>query len=104
MWRLLSGWFALAILVTVSCYILFTVMAVGWRTRFRRELNKANADANTKSIDSLLNYETVKYFGNEDFEAERLIYRVSYMNMQQSKTRSVSPYSVSGKLRLFPSG
>lgn len=46
-------------------------MAVGWRTRFRRELNKANADANTKSIDSLLNYETVKYFGNEDFEAER---------------------------------
>ncbi len=71
MWRLLSGWFALAILVTVSCYILFTVMAVGWRTRFRRELNKANADANTKSIDSLLNYETVKYFGNEDFEAER---------------------------------
>ncbi|WP_404273538.1 ABCB family ABC transporter ATP-binding protein/permease [Yersinia similis] len=71
MWRLLSGWFALAILVTVGCYILFTVMAVGWRTRFRRELNKANADANTKSIDSLLNYETVKYFGNEDFEAER---------------------------------
>lgn len=71
MWRLLSGWFAIAILVTVSCYILFTVMAVGWRTRFRRELNQANADANTKSIDSLLNYETVKYFGNEDFEAER---------------------------------
>jgi ATP-binding cassette subfamily B protein len=71
MWHLLNGWFALAILATVGCYILFTVMAVSWRSRFRRELNQANADANTKSIDSLLNYETVKYFGNEDFEAER---------------------------------
>ncbi|WP_199637799.1 ABC transporter ATP-binding protein/permease [Serratia sp. PAMC26656] len=71
MWHLLNGWFALAIVATVGCYILFTVMAVSWRTRFRRELNQANADANTKSIDSLLNYETVKYFGNEDFEAER---------------------------------
>lgn len=71
MWHLLDGWFAVAILVTVTCYILFTVMAVSWRTRFRRELNQANADANTKSIDSLLNYETVKYFGNEEFEAQR---------------------------------
>ncbi|HDL6515351.1 TPA: ABCB family ABC transporter ATP-binding protein/permease [Yersinia enterocolitica] len=71
MWHLLDGWFAVAILVTVACYILFTVMAVSWRTRFRRELNQANADANTKSIDSLINYETVKYFGNEQFEAER---------------------------------
>ncbi|MDW5507064.1 ABC transporter transmembrane domain-containing protein [Pseudomonas lundensis] len=71
MWHLLNGWFALAILVTVGCYILFTVTAVRWRTRFRRELNQANADTNSKSLDSLLNYETVKYFGNEDFEAER---------------------------------
>ena len=71
MWHMLNGWFALAILTTVGCYILFTVLAVSWRTRFRRELNKANADANSKSIDSLLNYETVKYFGNEEFEAER---------------------------------
>ena len=71
MWHMLNGWFALAILTTVGSYILFTVIAVSWRTRFRRELNKANADANSKSIDSLLNYETVKYFGNEEFEAER---------------------------------
>ena len=71
MWHLLNGWFALAIVVTVGCYILFTVMAVSWRTRFRRELNRANADTNSKSLDSLLNYETVKYFGNEDFEADR---------------------------------
>lgn len=71
MWHLLNGWFALAIVVTVGYYILFTVMAVSWRTRFRRELNRANADTNSKSLDSLLNYETVKYFGNEDFEADR---------------------------------
>jgi len=71
MWHLLNGWFALAIIVTVLCYILFTVIAVSWRARFRRALNQANSSANTKAIDSLLNYETVKYFGNEQFEAER---------------------------------
>lgn len=71
MWRLLNIWFAVAIMTTVGAYILFTIMAVGWRTRFRRELNQANTDASNKSLDSLLNYETVKYFGNEEFEAQR---------------------------------
>ncbi|WP_413729333.1 ABCB family ABC transporter ATP-binding protein/permease [Sodalis sp. RH22] len=71
MWRLLNIWFAVAIMATVGAYILFTITAVGWRTRFRRELNQANADASNKSLDSLLNYETVKYFGNEAFECQR---------------------------------
>ncbi|WP_413736746.1 ABCB family ABC transporter ATP-binding protein/permease [Sodalis sp. RH21] len=71
LWRLLNIWFAVAVLTTVGAYLLFTITAVGWRTRFRRELNQANADANNKSLDSLLNYETVKYFGNEEFEARR---------------------------------
>ncbi len=71
LWRLLNIWFAVAVLTTVGGYLLFTITAVGWRTRFRRELNQANADANNKSLDSLLNYETVKYFGNEEFEARR---------------------------------
>lgn len=94
MWHLLDGWFAIAILVTVGCYILFTIMAVSWRTRFRRELNQANADANTKSIDSLLNYETVKYFGNEEFEAQRFNTSRQRMNMQLSKTISFTALSL----------
>jgi len=52
-------------------YITFTVTVTEWRTRFRREANAQESAAHTKAIDSLLNYETVKYFGNEGFEARR---------------------------------
>ncbi len=44
---------------------------VQWRTKFRQQMNKADNDASTRSIDSLINYETVKYFGNEDHEQRR---------------------------------
>jgi ATP-binding cassette subfamily B protein len=52
-------------------YIAFTVTVTEWRTKFRREMNELDSGAHTRAIDSLLNYETVKYFGNEDFEARR---------------------------------
>ncbi len=52
-------------------YIAFTVTVTEWRTKFRREMNELDSSAHTRAIDSLLNYETVKYFGNEDFEARR---------------------------------
>ncbi len=52
-------------------YITFTVTVTEWRTKFRREMNELDSSAHTRAIDSLLNYETVKYFGNEDFEAKR---------------------------------
>ncbi|MGE5169215.1 MAG: ABCB family ABC transporter ATP-binding protein/permease [Rudaea sp.] len=52
-------------------YILFTIMITEWRTRFRRQMNELDSKANTRAIDSLLNYETVKYFGNEEWEATR---------------------------------
>jgi ATP-binding cassette subfamily B protein len=52
-------------------YIAFTVTVTEWRTKFRREMNELDSSAHTRAIDSLLNYETVKYFGNEDFEAKR---------------------------------
>ncbi|MEP2944209.1 MAG: ABC transporter ATP-binding protein/permease [Hyphomicrobiales bacterium] len=55
----------------VWCYTWFTVRASNWRINIRREMNNSDTDANTKAIDSLLNFETVKYFGNEDMEAER---------------------------------
>ncbi|MCZ8113285.1 MAG: ABCB family ABC transporter ATP-binding protein/permease [Betaproteobacteria bacterium] len=52
-------------------YVAFTVTVTEWRTKFRREMNELDSSAHTRAIDSLLNYETVKYFGNEDFEARR---------------------------------
>ena len=57
--------------VTIWLYIWYTVKASDWRIRIRREMNASDTDANTKAIDSLLNFETVKYFNNEDMEAER---------------------------------
>jgi len=55
----------------VTSYIVFTLVFTEWRTKFRRAMNKADNEAMTKAIDSLLNYETVKYFGNEEHEARR---------------------------------
>ncbi|MBB4142627.1 ABCB family ABC transporter ATP-binding protein/permease [Rhizobium rhizoryzae] len=57
--------------ITVWAYIWFTVKASDWRISIRRSMNASDTDANTKAIDSLLNFETVKYFGNEKMEAER---------------------------------
>jgi len=66
------GWmFSLIIAATLALYIWFTFKASEWRIKIRREMNESDTDANTKAIDSLLNYETVKYFGNEAWEAQR---------------------------------
>ena len=66
------GWVYVAIIaVTVWIYTWFTVRASDWRIAIRREMNDSDTDANTKAIDSLLNYETVKYFSNEKMEAAR---------------------------------
>jgi len=64
-------WFAAITLGTIFGYIAFTMMVTEWRMKYRRQMNDSDAEANTKAIDSLLNYETVKYFGNEDHEASR---------------------------------
>ncbi|MDS1134711.1 ABCB family ABC transporter ATP-binding protein/permease [Nitratireductor indicus] len=66
------GWIYVAIVaVTVWLYVWFTIKASDWRISIRREMNDSDTDANTKAIDSLLNFETVKYFNNEDMEARR---------------------------------
>ena len=66
------GWTYVAVIaVTVWLYVWFTVKISDWRITIRREMNDSDTDANTKAINSLLNYETVKYFGNETMEAER---------------------------------
>src|ERR1043166_5614105 len=71
LWRLCDWTFALVTLTTIVAYVAFTFAVTDWRIRYRREMNTRNSEANTKAIDSLLNFETVKYFANETHEAER---------------------------------
>ena len=63
--------YALVIMVTIGFYLAFTFYATEWRTRIRRQMNEADTRAYSRAIDSLLNYETVKYFGNEELESRR---------------------------------
>ena len=71
LWYLLDVYFALLTLGTVVIYIAYTIAVTQWRLKFRRDMNDQDNVANTKAIDSLLNFETVKYFDNEEHEARR---------------------------------
>ncbi len=71
LWRLYGFRFAAVTFLTIGSYIVFTLTVTEWRLKFRRAMNAIDSEANTKAIDSLLNYETVKYFGNEEHEARR---------------------------------
>ena len=64
-------WFIGITVVALVLYIVYTIAVTEWRTGFRRSMNELDSKANTRAIDSLLNYETVKYFGNEAYEARR---------------------------------
>lgn len=64
-------WFAVVTFGTIAIYIAFTLIVTEWRTVFRRSMNDLDSKANSKAIDALLNYETVKYFGNERYELQR---------------------------------
>jgi ATP-binding cassette subfamily B protein len=71
LWGFYNASFALLTFAIIVGYIAFTFAVTDWRVKFRREMNERDSEANTKAIDSLLNFETVKYFANEDHEAER---------------------------------
>jgi ABC-type transport system involved in Fe-S cluster assembly fused permease/ATPase subunit len=64
-------WFAWITIMALAVYIVFTITVTEWRTQYRRKMNELDSTAHSRAIDSLLNYETVKYFNNEDFEARR---------------------------------
>lgn len=70
LWGAFDAWFAIATFSTVAIYVLFTAYTTEWRLKFRRVMNQLDNQANTRAIDSLLNYETVKAFGNEKLETE----------------------------------
>ena len=71
LWRLYNWTFAAVIFTTIVIYIAFTFSLTDWRVRVRREMNERNAEANSKAVDAMLNFETVKYFANEEYEAQR---------------------------------
>jgi ATP-binding cassette subfamily B protein len=71
LWRKFNFWYALITFAAVGCYMGFTFGFTAWRTKFRRTMNETDNEAQTKAIDSLINFETVKYFGNEEHESRR---------------------------------
>jgi ATP-binding cassette, subfamily B, heavy metal transporter len=84
--------FALIIFLTIIIYILFTLMVTNWRMSYRYEMNRLDSKANSIAVDSLLNYETVKYFNNEEYEIKRygdVLFRWENAAMQSTKTMSL---------------
>jgi ATP-binding cassette subfamily B protein len=84
-----EAYYAVVTFVALITYVIFTVKLTEWRTHFRRTMNELDSKANSRAIDSLLNYETVKYFGNEEWEARRydenlLRYRTAAIRSQRS--------------------
>ena len=83
-----DAWFAWITLAALALYITFTVTVTEWRTKFRKQLNELDSVAHSRAIDSLLNYETVKYFNNEDFEARRYDENLEKLRLVQLKSQS----------------
>ena len=79
-----DAWFAIITLICITSYIAFSLIITEWRMGFRRTMNDLDSQANTRAIDSLLNYETVKYFCNEEYEANRYDH-----NLQKWETAAV---------------
>ncbi|OGI47406.1 MAG: metal ABC transporter permease [Candidatus Muproteobacteria bacterium RBG_16_65_34] len=85
-------WFAVITLATLVVYVIYTLLITEWRMIFRRSMNEMDSKANTRAIDSLLNYETVKYFGNESYEARR--YDDTLQHWEKAAVRNQTSLSV----------
>ena len=87
-----DGWFAAITLTALVAYIGYTVTVTEWRTHFRRAMNEQDSKANTRAVDALINYETVKYFGNERFEQSR--YDENLQRLEQASIKSQTSLSL----------
>ncbi len=85
-------WYVWTTLVALAAYIFFTVRVTEWRTQFRRRMNELESSSQARAVDSLLNYETVKYFNNEDFEARR--YDEGLERLRRARLKSQTTLSV----------
>jgi ATP-binding cassette, subfamily B, heavy metal transporter len=92
LWSLFGFIFSAITFVTVVIYIIFTLSFTEWRLKYRRAMNDSDSEANTKAIDSLLNFETVKYFGNEEHEASR--YDSSMQRYEAAAVKSLTTLSL----------
>ena len=97
-------WFAVVTAVTVAVYMAFTFTVTEWRTRFRRQMNDLDTEANTKAVDSLLNFETVKYFGNEEHEARRFDKAMEGYERAAVKTTTSLSMLNAGQALIFSTG
>lgn len=96
--------YVIVMAVTVWIYVWFTVRASDWRIAIRREMNDSDTDANSKAIDSLLNFETVKYFGNETMEAGRFDGAMANYERAATKTWTSLAYLNIGQTVIFSIG
>jgi ATP-binding cassette, subfamily B, heavy metal transporter len=85
-------WFAIITGIALVFYITYTITVTEWRTQFRKKMNELDSTAHSKAIDSLLNYETVKYFNNEEYEAQR--YDKSLVSYRQAAIKSQTTLSM----------
>jgi ABC-type transport system involved in Fe-S cluster assembly fused permease/ATPase subunit len=87
-----DAWFAWITIAALVLYITFTITVTEWRTQFRKQMNELDSTAHSRAIDALLNYETVKYFNNEDFEARR--YDENLEKLRKASLKSQSTLSM----------
>ncbi len=92
LWIMFGFKYAAVTFVTIIVYIAYTMTLTAWRLKYRRRMNESDNEANTRAIDSLLNYETVKYFGNEEHEAAR--YDRSLRTYEEASVRSLTTLSL----------
>ncbi len=97
-------WFAGITVVALAFYITFTVTVTEWRTKFRKEMNELDSKAHSRAIDSLLNYETVKYFNNEEFEARRYDENLERYRRAAVKSQSTLSLLNTGQQLIIASG
>ncbi|VAW14760.1 Efflux ABC transporter, permease/ATP-binding protein mlr7818 [hydrothermal vent metagenome] len=100
----LSWTFTAVLFATIIAYVAFTAMVTEWRVAIRRQMNEADTEAYGKAVDSLLNYETVKYFGNETHEAKR--FDASMAEYEDAAVRTTTSLSVlnAGQTLIFTAG
>ncbi len=97
-------WYLLVVTITVVAYVWFTFVASEWRIAIRREMNESDTDAHSKAVDSLLNYETVKYFGNETWEARRFDESMAGYEDAAIRTFTSLAFLNSGQAIIFTAG
>ena len=99
-----DAWFAWITIGALILYISFTVTVTEWRTKFRKEMNEIDSRAHSRAIDSLINYETVKYFNNEDFEARRYDENLERLRRAAIKSQSTLSLLNTGQQLIIATG